>query len=205
MDAEAETEPQVDTPPVAEQAPESTRIPPPPPHAADRASQTQQIFPPEYFTRRPYQATDVQTRRFWTGVGIWAVGFVLAFWLSWSTNSNWNRGVFAKLSYGIGAGKSDGQDNAASQTKTPPGVGTRLVPSTHNRNPDGAMRPTNMGETPRGTSRGERLEDQSKKKEAADVQAGIQMAPETRVPAQWVFYILDERAGHGRRHQETVG
>lgn len=104
MDAEAETEPQVDTPPVAEQAPESTRIPPPPPHAADRASQTQQIFPPEYFTRRPYQATDVQTRRFWTGVGIWAVGFVLAFWLSWSTNSNWNRGVFAKLSYGIGAG-----------------------------------------------------------------------------------------------------
>lgn len=35
---------------------------------------------------------------------MYAVGFVLAFALSWNTNTNWNRGVFAKLTYGVGAG-----------------------------------------------------------------------------------------------------
>lgn len=99
---DTEIEPQVDTPPVAEHAPESARMPPPRPHA-DRASQTRTL-PDAYFTRRPDQAADFRTKRFLTGLGIWAAGFVLAFWLSWSTNSNWNRGVFAKLSYGIGAG-----------------------------------------------------------------------------------------------------
>ena len=57
-------------------------------------------------SRSPICQTDTQadfkfkSRRFWTGLGIWGVGFVLAFWLSWNTNTNWNRGVFAKLSYG---------------------------------------------------------------------------------------------------------
>lgn len=101
---DTETEPQVDTPPVAERPSEAPGIPARP--RTDRASQTQQIPPLEYFVRRTDQAADakLRTRRFWTGLGIWGVGFVLAFWLSWNTNTNWNRGVFAKLFYGVGAG-----------------------------------------------------------------------------------------------------
>ena len=99
-----ETGQQMDPPPVAEHAPESASIPPPRPHG-DRASRTQQS-PPEYFVRRTDQAANVKLRtgHFWTGLGIWGVGFLLAFALSWNTNTNWNRGLFAKLSYGIGAG-----------------------------------------------------------------------------------------------------
>lgn len=110
MDAEAGAEPRVEeqaseppaTPAVAEGWSESPGIPARP--RIDRASQTQQI-PPEYFLRRNKQADfKLKSRHFWTGLGIWGVGFVLAFALSWKTNTNWNRGVFAKLSYGIGAG-----------------------------------------------------------------------------------------------------
>ena len=96
MDAESgATEPQIDTPLVAERSPGSSGIPPRIP------------FPNlEFLRRSDDRAEDVRrrTRHFWTGLGIWGAGFVLAFALSWNTNTKWNRGVFAKLSYGVGAG-----------------------------------------------------------------------------------------------------
>jgi len=45
-----------------------------------------------------------RAKPFLVGLSIWAAGFALAFALSWKTNTNWNRGIFAKLSYGLGAG-----------------------------------------------------------------------------------------------------
>ncbi len=50
--------------------------------------------PPPFFRTKPFAI----------GISVWAAGFALAFLLSWRTNSNWNRGLFAKLSYGMGAG-----------------------------------------------------------------------------------------------------
>lgn len=44
------------------------------------------------------------SRSIWIGLSVWAVGFAAAFALSWRTNTNWDRGVFAKLVYGTGAG-----------------------------------------------------------------------------------------------------
>ena len=46
----------------------------------------------------------LRTKPFLIGLSIWAAGFALAFALSWKTNTNWDRGIFAKLSYGLGAG-----------------------------------------------------------------------------------------------------
>ena len=34
----------------------------------------------------------------------WGVGGVLAFYLSWRCNTNWNRGTFAKLVFGLVSG-----------------------------------------------------------------------------------------------------
>lgn len=59
--------------------------------------------PPPVSTPARKQPT-FRGRHFIVGISIWAVGFALAFALSWKTNTNWNRGVFAKLSYGVGAG-----------------------------------------------------------------------------------------------------
>lgn len=46
----------------------------------------------------------IKSRSFLVGLTVYAIGFALAFALSWNTNSNWARGMFAKLSYGLGAG-----------------------------------------------------------------------------------------------------
>jgi len=56
------------------------------------------------YDSRPRTAQRGFTRPMAIGLAIWGVGFAAAFALSWKTNSNWNRGLFAKLSYGLGAG-----------------------------------------------------------------------------------------------------
>ena len=46
----------------------------------------------------------IKPKSFLVGLTVYAMGFALAFALSWNTNSNWGRGMFTKLSYGLGAG-----------------------------------------------------------------------------------------------------
>ena len=46
----------------------------------------------------------IRPKSFLFGFTVYAIGFAVAFALSWNTNSNWGRGMFAKLSYGLGAG-----------------------------------------------------------------------------------------------------